>query len=587
MRTEARKQKREKKRSIWMILLCNIFLSFSAAFFLPLSEVLRNQNVFVFPFAPLWAPLLIISIGITILLSLLMAILPVKAGRIAASVSFGIGLAVFVQDVFFSDGKGFFDKIDMYGNWPGRVLNCFIWFGIIIITVTMFIACSKERSKQTRIITSITAGALTIVHLVLFLILLGSTDTSIRKTNHYLSADGKFTLSAENNTVVFVFDTADENYFLKILEKYPDLSVRLSGWEYYTNVNSVYSRSYPAITYMLTGEKCWFDKKPEQYISEAFSKSRFLRQIYNEGTDVRVYTKNPEMVGSSSADCIVNSSIHEYTKNNKLIPRSLLKNLTQISLFRAAPFLLKTNFAYNPDDINQSSYEEIPQPGPAFANYIEPDFYTALLGERINVTDQYSKAFRFYHLWGTQPGYFWNQDLAGVGECPPEDALRGSIMLVEVYAYYMRELGIYDDATIIITTGNGSSGGNSGTLDVPAAACPVLLAKYPHSDASQPLIMHTSPVSQEDLFATIEKSLDVSVSGTGSGRTLRDIREDEERTRYYYYSSLFTDDDGEIALREYEINGDANDLANWRATGKWWDIHYSMNRVSANRYSGE
>jgi hypothetical protein len=60
--------------------------------------------------------------------------------------------------------------------------------------------------------------------------------------------------------------------------------------------------------------------------------------------------------------------------------------------------------------------------------------------------------------------------------------------------------------------------------------------------------------------------------------------ENETRRRLYYYTALYSDTDGEIALREYEINGDANDLANWQPTGNWWNIDYSVNKVSETRF---
>ena len=74
-------------------------------------------------------------------------------------------------------------------------------------------------------------------------------------------------------------------------------------------------------------------------------------------------------------------------------------------------------------------------------------------------------------------------------------------------------------------------------------------------------------------------------NGIGSGKTLQDIPVNEERRRLYYYTALYSDTDGEIALREYEINGNSGDLANWQPTGNWWNIDYSVNKVSETRFT--
>jgi hypothetical protein len=48
---------------------------------------------------------------------------------------------------------------------------------------------------------------------------------------------------------------------------------------------------------------------------------------------------------------------------------------------------------------------------------------------------------------------------------------------------------------------------------------------------------------------------------------------------------MFSDTDGEIALREYAVNGDARNLESYQPTGNYWDINYSVNIVSPTRYT--
>ena len=57
----------------------------------------------------------------------------------------------------------------------------------------------------------------------------------------------------------------------------------------------------------------------------------------------------------------------------------------------------------------------------------------------------------------------------------------------------------------------------------------------------------------------------------------------QDRERKYYHTALVSDIDGEIALREYSIKGDARNLESYTPTGNNWDVNYSKRAVSKNR----
>ena len=67
------------------------------------------------------------------------------------------------------------------------------------------------------------------------------------------------------------------------------------------------------------------------------------------------------------------------------------------------------------------------------------------------------------------------------------------------------------------------------------------------------------------------------------GQTLFEISNDEQRNRMYYYSSLYSDEEGEVELREYKVSGDARLPESYHYTGNSWDILYSANRVSRKK----
>ena len=78
----------------------------------------------------------------------------------------------------------------------------------------------------------------------------------------------------------------------------------------------------------------------------------------------------------------------------------------------------------------------------------------------------------------------------------------------------------------------------------------------------------------------MEQALSAAPSGLGSGKTFKDFTEGEARDRFYDFIAYHNHLAGEIAVREYLIDGDAEDIANYHLTGNWWDVLYSVQPIS-------
>ncbi len=137
-----------KRKSICTILFSNLLLTLTAAFFQPLEHILMNPGEVSFRFADIWWIQLLLAVGAAVILSFLMILLPAKAGRIAASLSLGTGLASLAQGLLFNGGK----PMEMNTNWPVQLQNVFVWFGIIAATVSTVTWFSGEQGKRTGIV---------------------------------------------------------------------------------------------------------------------------------------------------------------------------------------------------------------------------------------------------------------------------------------------------------------------------------------------------------------------------------------------------------------------------------------------------
>lgn len=584
------------KRQPVTVLLCSAFLLLTVLFFSPMEVFLANTKEITIPFRNIWWIQLLFSLLCAGALGGLALALPGRIGLIAAGLFLGGGVACYLQILFLNGGMPASMGDGMNITREGQILNLGIWIAVILAVLTAVILLARKKPKAVNTVMRFAAGALIAMQAVGFVSSALTTDTSGLALDHNLSKEGEFELSSGTNVVVFVIDSADASFFGEMLEAYPEMNEELSGWVWYPNAASRYSRTYPSMTYLLTGADCRFDKRFAEYVEDAFAGSDFLPGIAKAGTDIRIFTSDPQFVASSADAYVANSVPAMYSDIRNLRLPVLEKNLVKMALYKGSPYLLKSRFKYDIAEVNNDSF------APGYSSR-DDDFNRDLAGTEMTVSGQYDKAYRLYYLQGIHPGVDWDDNLVVTGpgwdeqlaSRPAEEitaprlyvSLRGSMRNVELYIRKMKELGIYDRATIIVTADHGRYEYRKGQeLKATFAMCPTILIKYPGSDTTRPLQICEAPVSHEDLFAAAEQGFGLPVSGTGSGKSPAEIPEGEERERLFYLTSYRTNTKGEVALLEYAINGNARDFDNWEATGNWWNIVYSANIVSSEEFPG-
>ena len=108
-------------------------------------------------------------------------------------------------------------------------------------------------------------------------------------------------------------------------------------------------------------------------------------------------------------------------------------------------------------------------------------------------------------------------------------------------------------------------------------AVPLMMVKEAGESGAE-LRISEAPVSQTEFMPTILSAYGINDKNID---TFKDIENSNiERERLYYYSSLYSDDEGEIRLREYKVMGDARNPESYNYTGNSWEIMYSLNKVA-------
>lgn len=552
------------------------FAIFTLLFFSPLEIILGNiSNFQIFADSAVLILLAVCALS-ALVLSAILSFLPIKPLKILNITVFAISIGFYIQSLFLNNKLISLTGEEQVFSKSSVIINAVVWVAIIAVVILCWLG-SKKIKKEKMFLTTVKFISLALI--VMQTVGLGSIYFSCEKDsaskNCYFSTTGKLEVSDKNNVLYFIIDTCAGDIVDEALNDSPDIFSEFDGFTYYPNNTTTYSRTFPSITYMLSNERCYFDIPSTEYINNAFEKSTFLPTIDSLGTDIRLYTE-VSYIGESVKGKIDNLNYLAADANNINLG-GFIKQAAKISLFRGAPYAAKKKFEYTAEDVNAAITKPIVDRSAIFDDY---GFYQEIKNQKVSVNSDYDSAFRFYHMFGTHPGASINENGELEGGVSLSTAFKGDIKILNEYFAQLKALGVYDSSTIIVTADHGWSGGGD-SLDLPKNASCLMLVKPADADSSKEIKVSQAPVCHEDLFATVISAL----GGNSSefGRTIYEIGENEDRERFYYYSSLYSDIDGEIALREYSLKGDAKKLENYVLTGEKWDINYSMNTVSKTR----
>ena len=132
----------------------------------------------------------------------------------------------------------------------------------------------------------------------------------------------------------------------------------------------------------------------------------------------------------------------------------------------------------------------------------------------------------------------------------------------------MKELGIYEDATIIITGDHAAALsdskmiGSANSKDDGTRVTAMLFKKS--GDAGTALATSSAQISQDELWNTIFES--EGLLEEKDGESFFDIPEGENRERRYIFEMYKNSKNNDLKynrLYEYRITGNANDAKNW------------------------
>ncbi len=120
--------------------------------------------------------------------------------------------------------------------------------------------------------------------------------TAVRAVD-YFSQEGILEVAQEENVIVFILDTYDVDFLNEILTEQPDFLKPLRGFTYFPDMVSQYSRTFPSITYMLTGCEYFYDIPKDEYYQKAFEGNDFWTEMSLQEYALYFYVGDSAYIG--------------------------------------------------------------------------------------------------------------------------------------------------------------------------------------------------------------------------------------------------------------------------------------------------
>lgn len=528
---------------------------FTFIFFGPIELVAFSGGSLVFSYRDVIWLMLGAFLVVWVALSFLVSLLRGKVFNYTVCVVFAFTLSGYIQAMFLNSSLGTLtgDAIDWHALKFELILGLVVWVAILIACFTLMYLHKRIWANTIKYVSL----ALVLVQIVpLIGIIFGAYETkNVTLGESKLTIQGMYDYSENKNTFVFVLDRLDYDYIEEVLKEDPAFFDNLDGFTMYDNAISSFARTKPALNHILTGcEELAYNVSESEYFKNSWFEDEkdILRDISEEGYSVEIYTEANALFSDKNY-------MERYIKNyssgfgNMNYPTAFSK-LINLSVYRYAPIFIKPFFwadttYYNNGVLNADNS--------APYTFDDPLFMGDLKNGTASLTQN---SFKFFHFNGPHAPY--NMDRNGNNSpesTSPSEQLIGCMKHLGDLFEKMKELGIYDDATIIITADHGAAMYDDRPL---VKATRIGLFYKPSGKSGETLKHSSAPVCTDNISATIIKSVGAEYSKYG--RALDDIGENEDITRYYYKSvTQWGGADIEVKVHKYEVKGDASKFENW------------------------
>lgn len=523
---------------------------FTLIFFGPFENVAFGGNSMSYGYWEIWHILALAAAAVFLIGTPLLCLLRGKVFNYTVSLVFALTLCGYAQALFMNSALGTLtgDAIDWHAKQADMLSNLLIWAAVIF---GVYFLLYLSRSAWKNVLAFVSALLLVMQGASTFSIFLSDRENGGSIRDYCLADSGMYEFSQKDNIFVFVLDRLDYLNISNILANDPTFFDSLDGFTCYTNAVSAYARTQPALTHLLTGSETAFSVPSQTYYADAWNEDgkHLLEDLDAQGYSVELYSNIRYLFSDASyATAYVDNAV----RTNKLDTGAVLSKLLHLSMYRHAPLMLKPFYWTDTNYYNDGVFLE----SDTAAYQFQDTYYMARFPR--STADRRESSFKLYHFYGSHAPYTMTAE-GYLSEEPTTAREQTMGCFKHLFAAFdrMKALGIYENATIIITADHGNA--YSDTKPV-SRATQIGLFYKPSGSAGTPLTMSSAPVCTDNIPATLAKSAGLA-DYSAYGSALDEIPQDADLTRYYYKTVVGS---WEHTVYKYAITGDASNFDNWK-----------------------
>lgn len=495
----------------------------------PLELYNGNPLEFRFEFKDFFWGFLGAAIILLILGSLILASLPQKLNKYISFFIFSFGILSYLQSMFLNRQLSTSDGSDM--DWSSlrnlTMINLIIWILLFAGLVISLILLKEKWQKISSYLSLFLSAVLTISIITLII-----SAPKTKDNGYQFDGTSQYDVAPNKNIIVLVLDRYGNERFESVIQEYPELLNDLQDFTYYDNTNSRYSNTFPSMPHMITGQLYDYDMTAEEWLShiwESESTNNFYDLLHKNNFCVHLYSPDISSLYGPGEKML--------GKIDNLVPITLRKDyrliytlLEKTVIYKYMPYILKPRFEVRSHVYSQMAiYDE-------HFNYGNAEYYQALKTNQLRIDKNLNNLLLINHINGMHNPY----NIDGYANYLDNEndnfneVAHGLHVIVNEYLSELKELGLYESSTIIITADHGDYFNGGGIQ-------PLYLIKLPNEEHNE-MQTNSAPISHNDFIPTVLSLIGEDYSDYGT--SIFDWKEGDLRPRMidcHENSTYYTD----------------------------------------------
>lgn len=564
-------------------LIVSVFAAFTVLVVAPFEIVASNGSSLIFGVPDVWVPVVFAASAVAVIVALLLTVLRGRAFEIALLIVFSLGLGAYVQAMFLNGALPPADGVPVV--WEDyqtiTAVSAVVWIVLIVVPLVARHWFGAVCRGAVAVLAVCLIGIQSVGLASLFVGPVAHADDESAaapiSSKSVVTEEGLFDVSPQNNVVMFVIDTLDIVYLKDIMQDNPDMFDAMTGFTYYENTVGAMCPTRWSVPFLLTAQAPQSDESLGAYLDRQYADATFIPDLVEEDYSVGLYSDSIGLDRLSDEQMAFmeqsTENIHPLDSPSAALDKlGAVRVLWKSALYREMPWALKQPFWFYTDEINAGMVDRASADNLGSVAYAldDPAYYDGLKNYGLSVKDDgKAGSFKFVHLNGSHRPHYMNENAENVGydNATFEQSYLGSFKIVGEFIQQMKDAGVYEDSTIIVTSDHGEWYYTLEGLD--RATGPVLFVKEPMSkeESEQPMKVSDVPASHFDIHPTVMDSIGGETEKY-AGVPVGDLTA-EPRMRNYIMNAC--DGKVDVALIEYSVDGDVYDFSNWRKTGRVWE----------------